>query len=239
MKLSTAILVAAIVQVLACKSEPSSTPAVEKSVQPLQEEAQVEAQTPAVEDIKFYVDFELIVFQSDIETYPVMWRAFTEALYEWSVHIPIRWSVFIQPNGKPYLFYEKHRAIQIRFAELEEEGFPGFVGLWFNTENSVLLDVMLEKKPAIAYSVSLHELGHMLGVPHVIGFNDPGHTGYIVLGRDIDATQYVMYPSAIDGVDQKSLSLIEINLARNSLMFDWTIPGRSHKTGNCHLTTAR
>ena len=58
--------------------------------------------------------------------------------------------------------------------------------------------------PEQAYAVGLHEIGHMFGVPHVIGAGEGGITGFVVLPQGYDATNFVMYPAAVGKHAQKT-----------------------------------
>jgi hypothetical protein len=111
------------------------------------------------------------------------------------------------------------------------------LGLWNNRQSKILLDAdTLENNPRRAFSTALHELGHMLGVPHIINYNEIGRTGYIVLSPGVDATNHVMYPWVFKDNYQEILSQVEIDRAKQHLFTYWTQPERrSGTTFNCEL----
>jgi hypothetical protein len=43
-----------------------------------------------VSDNKFYVNIELIVFQEQIDRYPLTWQSFNRAVDEWAANVPVR-----------------------------------------------------------------------------------------------------------------------------------------------------
>ena len=193
------------------------------------------SQTPILSTVpdKFYVNVELTVFQDEIDLYPETWKQLQKALSEWSGQIPVRWIVLTEDSSLALSVYGRLDAIEIHLADLQGDGygFPeGLLGLWESNSGSVLIDAdYLENNADQAYSVSLHEIGHMFGVPHIIGFDELGYTGYVVLPEGYDATNFVMYPRATSKNPQKTLSWIEIELARNNLLHHWTRPDVSYK----------
>jgi hypothetical protein len=87
------------------------------------------------------------------------------------------------------------------------------------------------------YKTCLHELGHTLGVPHIIGrVNEKGESSFdhgrgfdIVLPTIEEAKKCIMFPVSKDS-DQKDLSPIEILWARHFLMHDLNL---TNFLGNC------
>jgi len=206
----------------------------------VQEAINVAPDTPELADT-FYVNFEIIVFQSDIDQYPVTWENLQKAINEWTRHLPIRWIIFIEDDANAFSILGRVGAIEIHMADLQDGPYylsDNLIGLWVPSKGEILLDADgLEDNPERAYSVSLHELGHMFGVPHIIGFSEMGHTGFVVLPEGHDATNYVMYPRAVLLHPQKTLSPIEIKLARQNLVYHWTRPDVTYKEHDCELYT--
>ena len=194
---------------------------------------------PLVVD-SFYVSIDLIVFQKEIDRYPETWENFNAAIQEWSQHVPVRWVVFNEDHDLPYSLKGRIHAIEVHLADLQgiSYGMPDeLLGLWDSGRSRILLDAdSLENNPNQAYSVSLHEIGHMLGVPHVVGFDDVGNTGFVVLPKGYDAPSFVMYPHAVKGQPKKALSTLEIGFAFHHLLHYWTRPNVQHQTQDCHFS---
>lgn len=198
---------------------------------------------------KFYVSVEFVVHADQIEQYPLTFKALQDAICEWSIHVPIRVSVYVQEQTpevgwpfypEPINYLSKYDVINVLIANLQDvpyEGSPGLVGLWDNYNDKLLLDAdKLEGNPTMAYAVALHELGHMFGLPHLVGFDQDGSSGWLVVPAGEDASTYVMYPSVSDNTKQTQLSAVEIALARHHVIHEWTNPMRVHQTDKCELT---
>ncbi len=187
-----------------------------------------------LEPNKFNVIFELVVFVEQIEQYPETWKQFRAAMYEWARHLPIKFIAYhenptmIHPLMGPHLYRHRPGVIQVHMADLSSSAYglsDRLLGMWQSSRQRILLDAdSLETRPEYAYSTSLHEIGHMLGVPHVVGANDPGLTGFIILRQEVDAENWVMYPRQVKDKPQKILHSLEIALARHNLMHYWTRP---------------
>ena len=208
------------------------------------QETEVQEATNVAPDVAeqadtFYVNFEIIVFQHEIDQYPVAWENLQKAINEWSSHLPIRWIIFHEDDSNAFSILDRVGAIEIRLADIQDVPYnlsDNLIGLWQPHRGRILLDAdALEINPERAYSVALHELGHMFGVPHIIGFSEMGHTGFVVLPEGHDATNYVMYPRAVQEHPQKELSPIEIKLARQNLLYHWTRPDVTYKECDCEL----
>ena len=200
------------------------------------EEAPSKALNLVEEADVFYVNIELIVFREEIDQYPTTWESVRKAIAEWSSHVPVRFTIYSEGS---IVFSDRPGVIKLHLTDLQVRyGFPErLLGLWLAREDTVLLDAdSLEQVPERAYSVALHELGHLFGVSHVVGELELGITGYIVLPVGMDPTNYVMYPRSVQGKQQKTLSDVEIRLARHNLIYYWTRPGRGTRTDkDCSL----
>jgi len=114
------------------------------------------------------------------------------------------------------------------------------LGLWEPNNNRMLLDAdTLEADPDLAYSVCLHELGHMFGVPHVVGYTQSAPTGFLVLEEGIDARSYVMYPHNVKDQKQDKLSPVEITMAQQYILYYMTHSMGELKKDSCELTTGQ
>lgn len=186
----------------------------------------------------FYVRINLKVRAEEIKTYPQTWNAVLAALATWAAQVPVHFIVHVQDGVTTTQVMRE--SISIRLIDLQAPPYrkpTGLLGLWVQTPPIIFLDAdMLEDGPVAAVSVVLHELGHMLGVPHVINWNEPGLTGFIVLPRGEDASASVMYPRAIPGKDQINLSEIEVAIARHTLIHVWTRPsGENRHADDCEI----
>jgi len=188
---------------------------------------------------KFYVNIDLAVLKSEIETYPFTWIQAQAALSQWAQRVPVRFMIYVENDTTPRLPFlgspDKIKfpgVIRLRLMDLSELGLKeGLLGLWDSKRERILLDAdLLETDEDLAYSVMLHELGHLFGVPHVVGFYESGSTGFLVLPLEENAREYVMYPRSVANQSQSVLSDLEVMIARHHLIHYWTIPGLNHKS---------
>lgn len=200
---------------------------------------------------KVYVSIELVLHASQMEKYPVVTAAFKSAMQTWADNLPIRFTLYVEDQRQrptmPFLFntappsvLQRIGVIQVLMDDLQSPSFSfpaGLVGLWDSEEKKLLLDAdHLESRPDMAYSVSLHELGHLLGISHIVGFDHPAPTGYLALPEGIPAEDYVMFPSVKEG-SQNKLSTLEIAIARHYVLYRLTDTSAVSHKDNCMLTT--
>ncbi len=183
----------------------------------------------------FYVRINLKVRKQETEQYPQMWAAMQRALEEWSLHIPVHFKVHVLS------VHARAKGIAIRLTDLASTEFrlsDDFLGIWYvkNGVGFIGLDDKLEDYPELAFSTSLHELGHMLGLPHLTGREDTSYTGWILLPPGVDAENYVMYPRRVPGKPQSQLSEVEIELAHHTLVYLWTQPNGSPRVDDCEFS---
>lgn len=207
----------------------------------LLEDSPAKAPVPPKNNDEFYVSVELIVFKKEVEKYPVTWENIAQAIDKWKSLIPVRFLVVVMdPITNPAFLASETGAIVIHLGDLQDKpyGFPeGVLGMWYSPKEELFFDAdTLEGIPDKAYTVALHELGHMFGVPHVVGFFQHGTSGSIVLPLGADPTERVMYAYSIKSKQQSVLSNVEIMLARFNLIHHWTRPDRKHgMTESCSL----
>lgn len=187
---------------------------------------------------KFYVVIELVAFADQIARYPETWLQVQGVIAEWESKIPVKFSVYIEDPtivnmfGYPSQIFHNRPYIQsvlLTDLQMPELGsMPrGIVGVWDSDGSRLMLDAdTIEADPNLAFSVVLHEFGHMLGVPHIVNLEDRGLSGMVALPDEIDATGYVMYPQITEGAEQRVLSELEIDIAREYLIRNWTNPER-------------
>lgn len=188
----------------------------------------------------FFVNFEIVVFRDQITQYPDIWAGCEHALQEWSTYVPVRWVIFKEEPDKILSMRGRTRIIELHLDDLQGPGYglpDGMIGLWRPHIRHIVLDAdFLAGRKDKSYSVMLHEVGHMFGLPHIINFSEMGHTGTLVTTILDDATRYVMYPNAMPGRDQKFLSDFEIDIARHNVIYRWTVSyDETFKEEDCEL----
>ena len=209
---------------------------------------QVEAVNSILDEDKFYVSVEIVVHAEQIAQYPLMYEALNAALQEWTNQLPVCFTIYIEEQQLPFRlpfeppsFVERWNVVEVLLDDLQSPPFSysmGILGIWDPYGRQLLFDAeFLETQPDVAYPVALHELGHMFGLPHVVGIYEPAFSGWLVLPESEDAETYVMYPSYVSDKGQKALSEIEIEIARHHLLHWWTNPSDMYRNERCHLTT--
>lgn len=206
--------------------------------------------TPA--ENKFYVAMEVVFHADQAAKYPITSAGLQDAISMWMSKVPVRMGVFIQdrtpPTEMPFMIFgpidylDRPGIVEILMDDIQAPPYnmpEGYLGVWVASEKRLYLDAdTLETNPMQAYSVALHELGHMMGVPHIAGFDEPAKTGTIVLPSNQDATNFVMYYMSIPGKPQNVLSEIEIDVSRHFLLHLVTSVGYRKINDSCFLTKA-
>ncbi len=213
------------------------------------EEFNAGANNSISEGDKFYVAVEVVLHAEQAAKYPVTHEALQMALDEWAKHLPIRLTVYIEDSTppvpmQPFMWFgtpdyiNRYGVVEILMDDIQGAPYNrslGILGLWLPDAKQILLDAdTLEANPDMAYSVTLHELGHMFGLPHLVGFTEPAYTGTLVVPIAEDAESYVMYPTNIPGKLQQTLSQLEIDLARHYVLHSWS---NGLKIADCLLTS--
>ena len=186
-------------------------------------ETAIVAQAEPVSNHKIYVEF--LVYPEQIERYPILLEVLNRALAEWATYVPITYNVRTENS---LIAYERRPGIiKVLFEDIQNPGtglyhYPGILGIWLSHKDTLMVDAdYLEFHPEKAYSVLLHEIGHLLGVPHIVNTDDMAFSGMIVTGPETDARDLVMYPVALINRSQDKLSLIEINIARHYVLHNF------------------
>lgn len=194
-----------------------------------------------VQNSNFHVSIEIALLEEQLSAYPVTFNAFNEALAEWALHIPVKFTTYVDPTSTvPFQLSALSRSgiIQVTFGNLQEYGLPpNLLGIWMPRKRHIMINAaLLEDDSDTAYSVALHELGHLFGLPHIVGENEDANTGWIVLGPNEDGPSAVMYPRTVEEKKQKKLSQLEIALATHYLLHEWTDHMHLKKINECELT---
>jgi len=146
------------------------------------------------------------VLYSDAADYPKVFKGLLDAITMWQekVHIHIKIHTV--------LTIEEWRAFDGLRIDIETiPDFSSMVGYYAPNQNLVVLDADLEMTEPIDYDiamdsvpklVALHELGHVLGLPHITYVDNQDHLptyehsspGDIVFQTEEEAQTYIMFP---------------------------------------------
>lgn len=184
---------------------------------------------------EYGVNIEFLIYNSEQKKSPVIIDAFMDAIGEWSKHIPIRAMIYFENEPIiPKLLRDstayRSGVIRIIVSDLQKAPYnadTGVIAFWDSSKGRILFDLdYFQENPAKAYSVALHELGHMFGVPHFINAEEDGYTSYIIVPSTAQAQDYVMYPTSFTDRPQVTLSWMEIKIANDQI---WSIMTKQHK----------
>lgn len=184
---------------------------------------------------KVYISIEFSITIEDFKQHQYFVNAITAAIAEWAKYLPIRTTFYFEGMtilGVQVVSTEDRvNVIEIRFEDLQSSGYDDkIIGIWLPTQQRIAFDTdYFQKNPEEIYSVALHELGHLFGLPHIVNKHELGYTGYLVL-QSGDARNYVMYPTSFDDRPQNTLSQIEIDFARHQAMFIFSIDHLSRQS---------
>jgi len=217
-RITNSILVALTLLGLACTSTRVIVPAM--VITPVDESAIV---------YDFRVNLNILTHESTQSNYPVTYTAIDRALKEWEKHVPVKFDVYMELENPPFGITGITRSlspVRIIIGDLQSpqmgyEHLDRVVGLWDPVQQRLLFDGdTLEIDSEMAYIVALHEVGHMLGVPHIVSDTEEFvFNGYIRV-KD-NASGYVMYPN-VGNSQTGELSQIEIDIATNHVKHHMT-----------------
>ena len=166
-------------------------------------------QTESGIEYKVRVDFVLpIEYKTQ---YPFIARAFEDAARTWAEVIPIDVRLIPKRTSDP-------TAIDIIIApNIVIGGYYApdrYLGLYYPPARSVFLSSRLLTSYDKAYSVALHELGHVFGLRHVIDLLGDGYGGTGDTVISLHAELSLMYPVYTEENEGSTLSKFDIELAR-------------------------
>ncbi len=135
---------------------------------------------PIAED-RVYTVIQLCLFQSDIDEYPEIIEGFKQALQEWAQHVPVVFDVFTERDtlqGLPAQYSNKVGMILVKVVDIQAYGYnPNIMGMFMR--DKILLDAeRLSEAPELIKAVSMHELGHLFGLPHVVSEEENAYTWF-------------------------------------------------------------
>lgn len=177
---------------------------------------------------EYQVRISFLIYAEEANKYPVTYKAFLSAISEWACHLPIDFTLVVDTelaktsDGK---LIKYPRLCEIHIGDITEliGAPPSYLGVWFNTNKTLYLDSKdLESNSILAYNVALHELGHLFGLPHIVGREDILFNRYILTGDllvDGSAINWIMFPFDVGGNSMKiGLTEIEKKIAKNYLL---------------------
>jgi len=174
------------------------------------------------ENSKIYKTF--VLPQSVSDQYPNINKVFLRALKAWQDVLPIECQIF---HG----FTRPRGAVSINFCDIHQvypDTAPEIIGEFIPSLQLLLIDTANgDKDDDQTYNVCLHELGHALGLPHIVGKIDQfGNSGLIragswdiILPTDLEARECIMFP-IVNPNKRGSISNLEKLWALHFLMHD-------------------
>lgn len=129
------------------------------------------------QDIAYKVRVELVFSEADVKAYPELFQAFIGALQEWANVIPVEAIMMVPEKGSTVttedLRRERYGIAMVNFTHnIPSKDKQNNLGVWFSNVRVINLDLD-DMYPNdifdvdMARAVSLHELGHMFGLPHI------------------------------------------------------------------------
>lgn len=170
----------------------------------------------------------LILPKEVADAYPRIFKQFMRAIDRWELSAPVDFKVIDDvygPRGSISVGFGTYRSI------FDPTG-KNMLGFFDPEERILFFNERMENDTEnfsddSIYKTCLHELGHVLGLPHIVGkIDDDGNTTFesggafdIVLPTKAEAKKCIMYPISSDK-DQEDLTEIEILWVRHALMHD-------------------
>lgn len=211
---------------------------------PQKPEPQILSVADFQEPTNYLVRFNFVLFDQEIAQNAMVATSFKNALDEWSHHLPIECATMIEKTSIfPFVLFNNDSIssqpgiIKVHIVDIcaSPYNMPQLVlGCWIQeTHTLVLSKDALERDAETAYAVSLHELGHVFGLNHVVNRRDPNALSNWIVVNGANAREMIMYPVCSELNKCAQLSKLEIDLARKNLLHLESI-----KVNDCfHLTS--
>jgi|SRR5689334_567467 len=179
----------------------------------------------------YLVRLNFVLFTDEIAASPVTSHAFEEAIQTWANDLPVQCGIYLDEvhpllpiNALIPTISDMPGIVHVRIVDIHAQPWlmeEGVLGFWdYQTNNLVLDKGLLEMDPDMAYSVCLHELGHVFGLPHLE--NESAQfplSGEIMVPDEFDASRMVMYPIYDPDKNKRAtLSDLEIEIATKNLL---------------------
>ena len=187
------------------------------------------SQTVVSTDVALYLNCRiykpLLISTQMSQEFPRIHAQMLRAIEEWEDVVPVDFHVrygFAGPWGTILLNYKIP-------PEEAVEAAVYYLGLYNSNDPSIIINKKMEGDTEkftdqVIFETCMHELGHALGLPHIIA-QKPDGTYSSGKGRDIvlptikEAKQCIMFPT-ISGETDGRLKAIEILWAHHALMHD-------------------
>jgi predicted Zn-dependent protease len=127
------------------------------------------------QDLEYKVRVEFVFSADDVKAYPELFKAFTGAIQEWANVLPIEAVIIVPKDDVSVVDIRNDRrgvTMVIFTRNIPSKDKENNLGVWFYSTATINLDLN-DIYPNetfdidLARAVSLHELGHMFGLPHI------------------------------------------------------------------------
>lgn len=179
------------------------------------------------QDVEFRIRVEIVLSYADVQAYTELFQAYVGALQEWANVVPVEFIVMVPEKDSPVtatdIRKERRGVVIVNFTHnIPSKDDENNLGIWFPNVRVMNLD--LEDmyfggvfNVDMARAVSLHEIGHMFGLPHI------GNTGELnVKVGDLivphGAEFMMMHPQIPSNTKNVVISRMEAEYAKRYLL---------------------
>lgn len=175
----------------------------------------------------YKVRVEIVLSYADVQAYPELFQAYVGALQEWANVLPVEFIVMVPEEGSTVttsdIRRERRGVVMVNFTHnIPSKEDQNNLGIWFpkvRVMNLDLDDMYIGGifNASLARAVSLHELGHMFGLPHI------GNTGELNiqvgdLTVNHGAEFMMMHPQIPGKTENVVISRMEAEYAKRYLL---------------------